>query len=177
MGNSAEDWKRVPTALSALFAVELPYRPPESVLGALLWRWRLFSIWWRLSRGWSWCRGLWSVLCRYCLGRDSTSREAGSSGLGRSTIFPRIPEGVSRGKLCTVVDGQGLDQRPCSTSKQMRPHSNGTTSKMLPARPERRRTSAGHTRHVRLVAQIIDAHDTASGARRTEMVVSKVVKL
>ncbi|RPD56568.1 hypothetical protein L226DRAFT_609944 [Lentinus tigrinus ALCF2SS1-7] len=42
MGNSLEDWKRVPNTASAVFGIELPYRPPKSAVGAFLWRWRFW---------------------------------------------------------------------------------------------------------------------------------------
>ena len=42
MRNSLEDWKRVPTTASAVFGIELPYRPPKSALGAFLWRRRFW---------------------------------------------------------------------------------------------------------------------------------------
>ncbi|KAI0354047.1 hypothetical protein OH77DRAFT_1457071 [Trametes cingulata] len=42
MRNSLEDWKRVPTTASALFGIDLPYRPPKNRVGAFLWRWRLW---------------------------------------------------------------------------------------------------------------------------------------
>ena len=35
-------WKRVPTTADVLFGLALPYRPPESSLGAYLWRKRLW---------------------------------------------------------------------------------------------------------------------------------------
>ncbi|KAI0367258.1 hypothetical protein BV20DRAFT_950525 [Pilatotrama ljubarskyi] len=42
MRNSLEDWTRVPTTASALFGIDLPYRPPKNRVGAYLWRWRLW---------------------------------------------------------------------------------------------------------------------------------------
>ncbi|KAI0635402.1 hypothetical protein C8Q77DRAFT_1217242 [Trametes polyzona] len=42
MGNSVEDWKREPTTASALFGIELPYRPPKNPVGAFLWRQRFW---------------------------------------------------------------------------------------------------------------------------------------
>jgi len=35
-------WKRVPTTMDVLFSLALPYRPPESSLGAYIWRKRLW---------------------------------------------------------------------------------------------------------------------------------------
>lgn len=35
-------WKRVPTTMDVLFGLALPYRPPESSLGAYIWRKRLW---------------------------------------------------------------------------------------------------------------------------------------
>ncbi|GJE93985.1 serine palmitoyltransferase small subunit-like domain-containing protein [Phanerochaete sordida] len=35
-------WKRVPTTADVLFSLALPYRPPESSLGAYLWRKRVW---------------------------------------------------------------------------------------------------------------------------------------
>ncbi|KAI0666418.1 hypothetical protein C8Q78DRAFT_450392 [Trametes maxima] len=42
MGNTVEDWKRVPSTAGAVFGIELPYRPPKSALGAFLWRRRFW---------------------------------------------------------------------------------------------------------------------------------------
>ncbi|KAI0780342.1 hypothetical protein BD413DRAFT_607668 [Trametes elegans] len=42
MGNTYEDWTRVPTTAGALFGIELPYRPPKNALGAFLWRRRFW---------------------------------------------------------------------------------------------------------------------------------------
>ena len=42
MGNSLEDWKRVPTTAGALFGIDLPYRPPKNPVGAFLWRQRFW---------------------------------------------------------------------------------------------------------------------------------------
>ena len=39
---SCAAWKRVPTTLEVIFALALPYRPPESPVGAFLWRWRFW---------------------------------------------------------------------------------------------------------------------------------------
>ncbi|KAI0683516.1 hypothetical protein C8Q76DRAFT_317879 [Earliella scabrosa] len=42
MGHSTEDWKRVPSAAAALFAIDLPYCPPKNPIAAFLWRRRLW---------------------------------------------------------------------------------------------------------------------------------------
>ncbi|KAI1792221.1 hypothetical protein LXA43DRAFT_887735 [Ganoderma leucocontextum] len=42
MGNSLEDWKRVPSTAGALFGIDLPYRPPKNPVGAFLWRQRFW---------------------------------------------------------------------------------------------------------------------------------------
>ena len=39
---SCAAWKRVPTTLEVIFALALPYRPPESPVGAFLWRKRVW---------------------------------------------------------------------------------------------------------------------------------------
>ena len=39
---SLPSWKRVPSTRDVLFGLALPYRPPESSLGAFLWRKRLW---------------------------------------------------------------------------------------------------------------------------------------
>ena len=39
---SLPSWKRVPSTTDVLFGLALPYRPPESSLGAFLWRRRLW---------------------------------------------------------------------------------------------------------------------------------------
>ncbi|KAI0655011.1 hypothetical protein C8Q70DRAFT_924588 [Cubamyces menziesii] len=42
MGNSLEDWKRVPTTADAVFGIHLPYRPPKNPIGAFFWRRRVW---------------------------------------------------------------------------------------------------------------------------------------
>lgn len=42
MRNSLEHWKRKPTTAETLFAIDLPYRPPKSAVGAFLWRRRFW---------------------------------------------------------------------------------------------------------------------------------------
>ncbi|KAI0700686.1 hypothetical protein C8T65DRAFT_545301, partial [Cerioporus squamosus] len=42
MGNTLEDWKRIPTTASAVFGIDLPYHPPKSAVGAFLWRRRFW---------------------------------------------------------------------------------------------------------------------------------------
>lgn len=42
MPNSLEHWKRQPTTTETLFAIDLPYRPPKSAVGAFLWRRRFW---------------------------------------------------------------------------------------------------------------------------------------
>ncbi|KAI8973140.1 hypothetical protein BD414DRAFT_499260 [Trametes punicea] len=42
MGNSLEDWKRVPTTADVLFGIHLPYRPPKNPVGAFFWRKRVW---------------------------------------------------------------------------------------------------------------------------------------
>ena len=42
MPNTLEFWKHVPSTLAAIFAIELPYRPPQSKFGAVVWRWRFW---------------------------------------------------------------------------------------------------------------------------------------
>ncbi|KAI0794892.1 hypothetical protein C8Q75DRAFT_803738 [Abortiporus biennis] len=37
-----DSWNREPSAMSALFGVVLPYRPPKSPIAAYFWRWRVF---------------------------------------------------------------------------------------------------------------------------------------
>lgn len=39
---SLPTWKRVPTTMDVLFGLALPYRAPESSVGAYLWRKRLW---------------------------------------------------------------------------------------------------------------------------------------
>lgn len=41
-GITLEDWKRTPTTVEALFAIDLPYRPPKNPVGAFLWRQRIW---------------------------------------------------------------------------------------------------------------------------------------
>ncbi|KAI0764684.1 hypothetical protein C8Q74DRAFT_1205469 [Fomes fomentarius] len=40
--NTLEDWKRTPSTVEALFAIDLPYRPPKNPVGAFLWRQRIW---------------------------------------------------------------------------------------------------------------------------------------
>lgn len=42
MPNTLEFWKHVPSTAAAIFAIELPYRPPKHPVGAYIWRWRFW---------------------------------------------------------------------------------------------------------------------------------------
>ncbi|KAI1792222.1 hypothetical protein LXA43DRAFT_349852 [Ganoderma leucocontextum] len=39
---SYAEWKREPTTTEVLFRLQLPYRPPRSLIGKFLWRWRIW---------------------------------------------------------------------------------------------------------------------------------------
>ena len=42
MPHSPDAWKRTPTTADVFLAVNLPYRPPKSPLGAFVWRRRMW---------------------------------------------------------------------------------------------------------------------------------------
>ena len=39
---SYAEWKREPTTMQALFGLQLPYRPPRSLIGKFIWRRRVW---------------------------------------------------------------------------------------------------------------------------------------
>ena len=42
MPNTLEFWKHVPSTFAAIFAIELAYRPPQSKVGTVVWKWRIW---------------------------------------------------------------------------------------------------------------------------------------
>lgn len=61
--NSLEFWKSTPTTAAVLFGIEMPYRPPKSTFGALLWRRR---VWLETTTGLSLLEPWEKVLLRAC---------------------------------------------------------------------------------------------------------------